>query len=136
MVRRRMSYRSVKLVALLLILLVVTAHVVAGTTPVDKVRMPSLYGYPVKDAAFQGHLPCGNAYMEVRSTKRPDEWVVVWYLNKNVLAIVFVYPGYNQAFVDYDFDGWVNYVDIARTGEGSVADFYKKVKGCGNGVFQ
>lgn len=92
--------------------------------------MPSIKEYPVVDSGFQGHLPCGNAYLEVRSTKRPDEWVVVWLLEKKVLAVVFVYPGYYQAFVDYDFDGKWNYVEIEKAGGGTADAFYRKVKGC------
>jgi hypothetical protein len=114
----------------LLVLAVVFAIVTwAAPETVDR-RMPQVSGYKLDNGAHMGTLPCGEAYMEVRRTKVPNEWVVVWYLNKKVLAVVFVYDGYYQYFVDSDFDGRWNKNGIGKTGEGSAADFYKLVNGC------
>lgn len=80
-----------------------------------------------------GNLPCGTAYMETgrdRALDGTERTWLVWWLDKKVLAVVFV-NGQYTAYIDWDFDG---YYDVVETGpsptDRSATDYYALVKGC------
>lgn len=138
MVARLVAVRFGWLVMLLAYIIITLLIMLVGVAvSAEYGPMPVFRDYAVMDAGFQGHLPCGDAFMEVRRGHKPGESVVVWYLNGKVLAIVFVYDGYSQAFVDWDFNGYWNFIRISKIGESpGVREYYSKVEGCGDGWFR
>lgn len=96
-------------------------------------RMPLLFEYYLESNAVVGSLPCGQAIMQIwvnDNGQRVVAWILRWGNVWGILALVFPHDGSYTAHVDWNFDGWVDRVYIGKSGEGSAADFYRRVKGC------
>lgn len=87
--------------------------------------------YPITGVGPYTRLPCGEAGMLVLGGRGTDvSPVVLWTLDGRPLAQVYIREQDFIALLDYDFDGRIDFVEVAPSGSGLASDFYHKVSRC------